>query len=471
MPLRCWICLLVLNCIGTSLTIAVEPIDIGTRLEPLVDDFLIQEMTGDVAQQLRRPEPREVVLVTDQPWEGNTSAYYTVFRDDDRFRMYYRGSHFDEATRKSAHREVTCYAESEDGIHWVKPHLGLFEFNGSKANNIVWDGIGSHCFVVFKDQNPDCAPEAKYKGISRGRPLGKRGLYIFQSPDGLRWSLMQPEPVILEGAFDSQNLAFWDAHSQLYREYHRTFTDRVRAIMTSTSDDYVNWSEPVLLRYPNAPAQHLYTNAVMPYPGAPQLLIGFPTRYLPDEGQRVEPTFMTSRDGVTFQRWLEPLIPETAPQDRDGNRSNYMAWGMVELPSRPGHFSVYATEAYYTGPDSRLRRFEFRRDGLVAITGGAQGGELVTKPILLGELADRLTVNFRTHDTGSLRVALETLAGKPVAGYEAENCVPLRGDSLQANVTWASGADLSALRGQVVRLRFHLQQADLFSLQFQTWLR
>ena len=420
---------------------------------------------------MHRPEPKEVVLVTDQPWEGNTSAYYTVFRDGDRFRIYYRGSHSDESSGKAAHREITCYAESHDGIHWTKPRLGLFEFNGSKENNIVWDGIGTHCFAVFKDTHPDCPPDAKYKGISRGRPQGKRGLYVFKSPDAIHWQLMHPEPVITEGAFDSQNLAFWDEHAQTYREYHRTFVDGVRAIMTGTSDDFIHWSDPVLLDFRDAPAEHLYTNAVLPYPRAPHILIGFPTRYLPNEGQRVEPTFMASRDGVTFRRWLEPVIPESAPQDRGGNRSNYMAWGLVELPDSPQHYSVYATEAYYAGPDSRLRRFEYRKDGFVSIRGGAQGGELLSKPFVLEDLAERLVLNCKTAEGGSLRVALQTRDGKPLAGCELENCTPITGDSLSQQVSWKDGADISSHQGQVVQLRIELKNADLYALQFQPWLR
>ena len=312
--------------LAAQLTIAAKPLTLGehgNQRELFVDDHLIAAMTGGVKQHLNQPEPREVVLTTDAPWEGNTSAYYTIFQDGDLFRMYYRASHWDTEAKKEAHREVTCYAESRDGIRWVKPKLGLFEFNGSRENNIVIDGVGTHCFVAFKDGNPNCPPEARYKGIARGRPIGKKGLYIYESPDGIHWKLTRDEPVITEGAFDSQNLAFWDAHTQQYREYHRSFVNGVRTIMTGTSSDFTNWSEPVLLKYQEGvPMQHLYTNAVQPYGRAPHLLIGFPTRYLPDEGQRVEPTLMTSRDGLHFHRWLEPVVPESAPKDRGGNRSN-----------------------------------------------------------------------------------------------------------------------------------------------------
>lgn len=469
MPALCQSILLITCALGA--TAAAKPVDMGTRLELFVDDFLIESMSGDVTQHLHRPVAKEVVLVTGAPWEGNTSAYYTIFRDDDRYRMYYRGSHYDEETRKSAHPEVTCYAESKDGIHWTKPALGLYAFEGSKKNNITWDGIGTHCFVAFKDENPNCPAEARYKGIARGRPHGKRGLYVFQSPDGLHWELMESEPVIKKGAFDSQNLAFWDSHTKQYREYHRTFVEGKRAIMTGTSDDFIHWTEPIVLKYPEAPPEHLYTNAVLPYERAPHILIGFPTRYLPEQGQRVEPTFMASRDGVTFRRWLDPVIPESAPRDRSGNRSNYMAWGLVELPDRPKHLSVYATEAYYTGSDTRLRRFEYRKDGFVSVRGGPDGGELLTPPIVLGEIAERLVLNFKTRSDGVINVGLETPDGTPISGYSLTESTPLRGDRIQQNASWKSGPDISTLSGKIIRIRFQLRDADLYSLRFQPWLR
>ncbi|MBM4091945.1 MAG: hypothetical protein FJ276_21320 [Planctomycetes bacterium] len=455
--------LIVACCVAAAA--GAEPAAMGDRLELFVDGFLIEATSGDVTQVLHKPEPKEVVLVTDSPWEGNTSAYYTIFRDGDRYRMYYRGSHYDEQARKSAHPEVTCYAESQDGIHWTKPRLGLCEFDGSKENNIVWDGIGTHCFVAFKDGNPDCPAESRYKGIASGEPGGKRGLYVFQSPDGIHWKLAHGEPVITVGAFDSQNLAFWDPHTRQYREYHRTFVEGKRAIMTGISRDFIAWTAPVLLTYPGSPAEHLYTNAVQPYERAPHILIGFPTRFHPDQGQRVEPTFMASRDGVTFHRWLEPVIPETAPQDRGGNRSNYMAWGLVELPGRPNHLSVYATEAYYTGPDSRLRRFEYRKDGFVSVRGGLRGGELATRLVTLSEACQRLVVNFATEEDGYVRVQLETADGAGLPGYQFADCTALKGDSIAAPVVWKQGSDLHALAGRTIRLRFQLQNADLYAIR------
>ena len=439
---------------GTAAS-AVDVIDIGSRRELFVDRHLIDSMSDGVHLQVQQPEPQEVVLVTGEPWEGNTCAYYSIFQDGEVYRMYYRGSH--AVDMKAAHPEVPCYAESKDGIHWTKPKLGLYEWEGSRENNIVWNGIGTHCFVPFRDANPDRSDDAKYKAISRGRPQGKKGLYIFQSPDAIHWSLMKDEPVITDGYFDSQNLAFWDPVTKQYVDYHRTFTNKVRSILMCTSDDFVTWSTPVALTYPDAPHQHLYTNAIRPYSAAPHIRIGFPTRYLP-KTQQVEPVFMSSRDGVTFHRFSDAIIPQTAPADRDGNRSNYMTNGVLELPGRPDELSVYATEAYYTGPDSRVRRFTYREDGFVALNGT---GEVLTSPLAFD--GNVLSLNYRCTAAGSVGVQLCDVDGVPVPGFE---CAPLTGDDVDHRIHWLSGPTLNKLSGKNVRIRLTLQDADVFAFQF-----
>ncbi|HEU5117079.1 MAG TPA: hypothetical protein VFT74_10475, partial [Isosphaeraceae bacterium] len=432
--------------------------NLGTRLEPFVDEFLLDRFIGSARLEVQQPEPREVVLTADAPWEGNTSAYFTIFQDGSLYRMYYRGSHFDERSKKATHREVTCYAESPDGIHWTKPDLGLFEFEGSKHNNIVWDGDGTHDFTPFRDTNPACADEARYKAL--GRTDG--GLLAFQSSDAIHWKLIRSKPVITKGAFDSQNLAFWDGNAGLYREYHRAFRG-VRDIMTGTSSDFLNWTDPTFLEYVGAPREQLYTNAVMPYFRAPQILIGFPTRFLPAKEQ-TEPTFMASRDGQLFRRYPEAVIPRSAPSDRDGNRSNYMTWGLLQLPGIDQELSVYATEAYYTGPGSRVRRFVYRTDGFVALLADSNGGEAITKPLQFS--GQSLVLNFQTRPEGSIRIEIQDEHGTPIKGFQASDCQDLIGDDIARRVSW-SGENLSQLAGRPVCLRFILRNADLFSFQFK----
>jgi len=437
--------------------------DLGSRRELFVDDYLVERIDG-LERKMHVPEPREVAIVCDEPWEGNTSAYYSIFADGDQFRMYYRGGHFDEKTKKETHPEVTCYAESRDGIHWEKPKLGLFEFGGSKDNNIVWSGQDTHNFTVFKDTNPDCSDDARYKALagSAVRWNGE-GLRTYKSPDGIHWSPLSEKGVLTDGDFDSQNLAFWNPETKRYHTFYRKSRGGVRDIMTATSRDFAHWTEPVYLEYGDAPAEHLYTNAIQPYFRAPQLYLGFPTRFQP-KNEQVEPILMTSRDGLNFKRWPEPLVPITAPQDRDGNRSNYMTWGLLELPGQDRELSVYATEAYYAGPGSRVRRFTFRTDGFVSLHAGSQAGELVTRPLQFS--GKQLALNYAASKGGKLQVEIQDENGRPLPGFGLADCQGLTGDSIDEVVKWKGGSDLSSLAGTPVRLRIVLENGDLYAMQF-----
>ncbi|MBL9113592.1 MAG: hypothetical protein JNJ83_01190 [Verrucomicrobiaceae bacterium] len=459
--------------LASTLGFAADLVSLGSKRELFVDEHLIASKSG-VELKLHKPQAREVALVCDAPWEGNTSGYFTLLQDGDLYRCYYRGSHHGEPGGRPGHSGVTCYAESRDGITWTKPKLGIFEFGGTKDNNITHMGDGCGTFAPFLDTNPNCPPESRYKALATmGNDVERKknpALQAYHSADGLHWKLMREKPVITAGSFDSQNTAFYDNENGVYRAYWRYFTGGytdergwkpagVRAIRTATSKDFLTWENQADLAYgKDAPVVQLYTNAVRPYARAPHLLLGFPTRYQP-KGSQVEPVLMTSRDGVNFKRWEEPLIPITAPKDRDWNRSNYMTIGVLSLPGKPGELSVYATEAYYQGPGSRIRRFTFRTDGFVSAS--AEDGELITRPLTF--TGSKLSLNLVSR--GKTLVEIQDEGGKAIPGFTLDDCSPMQADSIDAVVTWKGGS-LAALAGKPVRLRFKLIEADLFALQF-----
>lgn len=441
-----------------------EPVDIGGRRELFVDAYLVEEMKGGMELSLQHPSSEGVALVLDRPWEGNICGYVTIFQDDDRYRMYYRGSHYDREAGERAHPQVTCYAESSDGKNWRRPELGIVEFDGSADNNIIWKGPESHNFVPFRDPNPACRQERRYKAV--GRREG--GLVAFHSADGVHWTLTREKPILTRGAFDSQNLAFWDPVREEYRAYFRDFRKGVRDIKTATSRDFIHWSDPQWLRYPGAPREHLYTNQVMPYYRAPHIFVGFPTRYLPNRGSQTEGLLMTSRDGRTFHRWQEAFLRPGLNDAKWGNRSNYIWWGLVEtesdLPGAPPELSLYSNESYYTGQSSRLRRHAIRQDGFVSAHAPMSGGQLVTRPLTFE--GSRLELNLSTAAAGGVRVELQDRAGQPIKGYSLEDCPEIYTDSVRHTVKWKGGADVSKLAGQPVRLRLALRDADVYSFRF-----
>jgi len=478
-----------------AVTSGAEPIRIGSRLELLVDDYLIEKLAGDARLVLHHPIPREICLVLDAPWEGNSCNYVTVLRDGPKYRMYYRGAQVSVEGGKvrRTHPFVTCLAESDDGIRWRKPQLGLVEFQGSRRNNIIRIGDLCHDFSPFVDTNPACPPGARYKAV--GAAGFRKGLLAYQSPDGIHWSALNDgKPVITDGAFDTQNIAFWDPVRKEYRAYIRDFRSGVRDIRTATSNDFIHWTKPAWLAYPGAPREHLYTNQVKPYYRAPHIYIGFPTRYidrgwspamraLPEPQHRelraranrrygtalTEGLLMTSRDGITFHRWQEAFLrPGLRLKHNWKYGDNYIAWHVVETPSQlpdsPNELSIYATEGYWTGKSVHIRRYTLRLDGFASVS-APMGGELLTKPIIFEGKA--LVLNMSTSAAGSIRVEVQSRGGKPLPGRSLADCPDIFGDSLEHVVAWKDGSDLSRLAGKPVRLRITLRDADLFAFRFR----
>lgn len=481
---------------------AQEPYRIGSRRELFVDSFLIHRLEN-ARLQLHHPVPRQVALVHDAPWEGTGCGYHSVFFDGKKYRMYYKAWHLEVSQGKlnaGRHPLYCCYAESEDGIRWVKPKLGLHEFQGSKENNIVLaygtlDGvlIDPGHVAVFLDTRPGVPPEGRFKAVVRcPRP---HGLVVLQSPDGLRWRVLSRKVLFVgRGAFDSQNLAFWDPVLGKYRAYWRIFSQGKRAIRTATSPDLIHWSDFADLRYEDSPAEHLYTNQIKPYFRAPHLLIGFPTRYvergwsptmeeLPQPELRrlrssavqrygtaiTEGLLMASRDGVLFRRWNEAFLrpgPERPGTWHYGHQ--YIAWHVVQtrgsLPGAPPELSLYATERYWHGPGTVLRRYTLRLDGFVSVNAPLSGGELVTRPLVFQ--GDQLHLNFATSAAGSIRVEIQDAQGRPLPGFGLAECYELFGDTVDRVVRWKSGSSVRKLAGKVVRLRFVLRDADLYSFRF-----
>ncbi len=456
-------------------TYAAEPVRINSERELFVDDYLVGSMAGTTLE-LQQPREREVVMVHDKPWEGCTSTYHTIFRDGDLYRMYYRGGNFDEAHQKSMHPDFFCYAESKDGIHWTRPDLGIIEFNGSKANNIILEGNAAHNLAPFIDTNPNCKPDERYKAVGGV----KGGLVTFKSTDAIHWQYLSKEPVITKGYFDSLNTAFWDSTRGKYLEFHRQYRDHVREIMTCFSPDFTHWSEPTWLEYTGAPRQHLYTNAIAPYFRAPALLIGLPMRYVPGRNPEKHSQdgvsdvgFMTSRDGKNFHRWDEAFVRPGQQSDRWVNRNNLPAHGIVEtspdVPDAPPELSFYATEGYYRGPATRLRRYTVRLDGFVSVSAPPNGGEMITKPLLFAKSGRpaKIQVNFATSAVGSVKYEVRGEDGKPLPRFALDDCDEIYGDSVDRAITWHGKSDVSQLADKPIQLRFVMRDADLYALQIR----
>lgn len=449
---------------GQQVTVPKPVVEISSRWELFVDDWLIESFR-DARLRLNTPVRQEVVLVTDKPWEGVDSAYYSVIHDGNRVRLYYRGY----CPADADGRQVTCMAESADGIHFTRPNLGLYTFNGSKQNNIIWQGVEAHNFAPFLDTNPDGKPSERYKALAG---INSK-LYAFASPDGIHWRKLQADPVITEGTFDSLNTAFYDTVLHRYRCYSRYFLDSgyqgARAIQGCTSTDFVHWDKPQPNRYrEGVPRQHFYTNATRPVPDAPHILVSFPKRFYPERTKRAnykeaglsDSAFMSSRDGLNWERaFLEAWVRPGQDEKNWTQRSNMPAAGIVQMS--PNEYMMYISE-HYEWPDNRLRRLTLRKHGFASVHADFAGGEFTTRLIHL--TGKHLVLNYATSAFGSVLVEILDAEGKPIEGFTAKDMEPLFGDEIEAKIRWKQST-LSSLKGKTVRLRLLLKDADIYALK------
>ena len=315
--------------------------------------------------------------------------------------------------------------------------------------------------------------------------MGKsKSIWTFASPDGIRWKKLHDKPSITKGAFDSQNVAFWSEHEGKYLCYFRVWKG-VRWVARATSEDFVNWTEPVDMEFRHgdgpAPAEHIYTNGTHPYFRAPHIYIATPFRFmqgrriLTDEQAKainVQPGYfndcsdgilMTSRGGSVYDRtFLESFIRPGIGWQNWVSRTNMPGLGVVQTGEN--EMSIYV-ECNYAQPTVHLRRFSMRLDGFASVRGPYSGGELVTRPLTF--TGKKLLLNFSTSAAGAVRVEIQDAAGKPLEGYSLGESQELIGNEIERAVSWKGKQNVGSLAGRPIRLLFELKDADVYAIRFE----
>jgi hypothetical protein len=450
-------------------------IEVGSRLQLFTDDHLTERMRG-VSLRLHSPTPRETVLTFNRPWEGYLCGYPAIVPFEGGWRMYYRG------WPESPGVAYVCMAESDDGREWTRPELGVFEFDGSTANNIMLSDEtmpgerGAHNFCPFLDTRDGVPDDERYKAVTYGPKVGERlhSLCAYASADGVNWRVMNDGEPVFRGEswrvmLDSQNVAFWYEPAGEYWLFGRNWVGAVRHIFLSRSEDFINWSEPQSLDFGEAPLENLYTNAIVPYFRAPEMLIGFPKRFIPQRkvvedwpsGGLSEAVFMSSRDGLHWHRPLEAFIRPGLGEERWTERRYMVTRGII--PTSDTEISIYWMEDYRR-PEPRMVRGTVRTDGFMSINAPFAGGEFVTEPFTFE--GERLVLNASTSAAGSIRVEMQDEDGRPLPGMSLEDCPEIYGDGLQLEVPWPVNPTLPKWHGVPVRLRFVMKDADLYSFRF-----
>jgi hypothetical protein len=355
--------------------------------------------------------------------------------------------------------------ESEDGIHWIRPHRVLKDPHEIKFGVTVLDR--------GKSWNE---PETRY--VLAFWHSG--GMMLAVSGDGLDW-MMLTDKVVWEHNHDINSL-HWDPIRKHYlgigsvrMEHERWPDEGTRRIPhMSVSKDLLHWEEkwPIFMPKIGAPIEKGETQfyAMSGVIARGDLLIGLVKMLRDDLNATAGKTakemgdlnrkaagigytvLAWSRDGRTWQRDHAPFLPN---DPRPGAWDHAHVWGDEQIVVNDETYIYYG--GYQRG--HKVNRFVERQIGLarmprdryVAREADLSMGTLITKPLVLK--GSSLTVNALV--IGRMRIRLLDSEGQPIEDF---TWADISGDAVNIPVVW----NLNSLSGKPVRIEFRLQDAQLF---------
>lgn len=467
-----------------------KPLTINHGPQLLVGDTIIED-----AYRIWQVEETPVrysekpIMCPDAPWELFINCP-TILKDpeDGLFKMWYSTRCLNpeyepgwETNLEAGNcNKMICYAESEDGIHWVRPELDIYPFGQWKTNNIVFaeSTVGNALGTVII--NPDKSnPDHRFimfwnEGF---------GVRISFSPDGKHWSDRRD---VIPISMDCSLVVAYDESRSMWQLFTRPAVpakhDRMpsepvfpnrnyrRRICVMESPDLVNWSMPRVIYRPDqnnvcTEADNITFFTVNNYPlGFIHL---FSARTIDEcTNQYMLPHLAFGRDVYHLN-----TLPNPKPVLSFGEPGAFDD-SMVNIYGVPVKvFDDDRTYFYYCGVckghQETLGLLSFEDNRYCACTSDEYGGWVVTREFILD--GSDIEIDANISEGGSIRVEIvdgmggKRRDGRTYDGFSLEACEPLTGDSHRHVLKWNGSSDVSALKGKAVYLRFHVVSAKLYS--------
>lgn len=448
----------------------------GLHFEFTTHGFKRERIPYGIRLSVEQARKSPVWLVADQPWE-KMLLYFTVLKQGGKFRCWYIAwaAKNDREGTEGYIDSLLCYAESDDGLVWHKPNLGIHEFNGSKDNNIC--EFIENVTNVFYDENAVASERYKCFQFRFAYLDGKVdgdgcGLFAVTSPDGFHWTI-HPDR-LFTGFYDTENIGYWDAAAQKYLGFFRGSCSG-RAISRSETTDFRQWPKPKILLWQGTeanPSDDYYTNCFCVYPDDPRLKMFFCAVYHRCT-DLLDVRFAVSRDGEVFN-WVtqDPIIAGGQPGETDYGavyaqpnlvRMNDGSLGLPYIARLFTHSEAWFSDAYGDYPQDEAKyRWAYWPDGRLAGIEADNIGEFYTYGMTM--TGSQIELNFKTHYTGSLELELQE-NNQAVEGYTFADCLPESGDFVWKKFQWKNKKDVAELIGRKLVLRFRLNKAKIYAVR------
>lgn len=470
----------------------------------MVDDLDLLYRSG--TRRILHPLTRHgdpVIAGRGKPWEI-ALGWNSTYRDPKtgKYQLWYQAFSGPLAQERT-HRCVICYAESTDGIHWTKPNLGLYSYNGIKDTNIVLIGNGGRsdnyaCSVLVDHLEKD--PKKRYKmayfDFSKEDGVEYPGTSVAFSPDGIHWNkypkapLMRasygrrgspvpfaddPEekwanPLSISDAVD----VIWDPKRKVYAMYSKMWIDGPDGTMywkhamgRTESKDFIHWGKPqVLLTSDELDDDHVefHHSPVFYYNDRYFALLQILNRAERNGIMDIE--LAVSPDGLSWTRpFRKPFFFARSERPKFDSGTIVMNPMPVMLEDQfrfyYGGYSEGATGGEHSTLTTGIGMAHMPRDRFAGLTPIHQIAQITTKAVDLTGVKE-ITINADA-SKGSIRVELLDNTARRLRGFTAEDTVPITGNSLKHIAAWKQKDMSSIPRGQYI-LRLHLKDAEVFAV-------
>jgi len=495
--------------------------------ELFLDNQLL-EATPGVSRRLHPAKKHLLnpVIRCDRWCDGDYIEPYTTLYDEEEklFKMWARAGSDSMVRYVGGNAAYMLYFTSADGIRWDKPDLGVLDVAGRRDHNIVFASdlvlksqtsisYGADKFVVPTTAMTPQGKKAFFWGVNKHpHPRDaaekyiavaivqdhRRGAHIVTSPDGIRWSCaaapfwQTPHDVSAKGDDCLMHVFFDEAKHKwvIYRRIIPEFSERMiandsdrdrpgvdrynRSYAYAESDDLKEWTNHrfILAMDADDPADtELYQFACHKFG---ETYVGYMSIYYLRRPQPIDIQLATSRDGIHFTRVCRgtPFIPSgplgyydymamacSQPQPIMVNDTLYIYYAGLNFP----HDADTSGDPSFQTGDVALATL--KRDRFASLETGIPDAEpcrVITKPFVVRH--PWLYVNAATWMKGAIRVEVLTRDWQPIPGFTEPEAREIQGDALDHPVRWVNNANLDALVGQEIRLKFYMTRARIHAM-------
>ncbi|HCN07187.1 MAG TPA: hypothetical protein DIT01_04575 [Lentisphaeria bacterium] len=414
-------------------------------------------------------EKTPIVLANGPPGAHDEEVQYygTTIRIGDELRMWYMGRiHGDTvAVNYVGESGRLCYAVSRDGVHWEKPALGLVDYKGSKANNLVdfpQDEDISAGPVIYDPEDPD--PSRRFKINYEAGCYGNR-MCVAYSPDGLHWTPSPRNPV--GPRLEQSGLIRWNGCYYVNGQ-GGGHPGRFRQMLTYASYDFEHWSEATVLSLQRSPliegpstedrtrtGEEVHLGAALHARG--NVILGIYGQWHGEPaGDRRYVTMdlglLISHDAMHFREPIPGFRFIPAREELDSTIGYGPALMQGQGMANMGDLSLYWYALWRHDGQVRLATWERDRFGYVTPDDPREEARLISCPVCADNGETRVFLNVSgLGEYAMVRVELLDLEFRPLAGYSGADAALVRESGLRVPVQWGGQNALPAT-GQPLRL-------------------